>query len=160
MNTSRVGIQDCSFMCMKWLKRQVYIRNPCLKIISSCLKVEVGSSLFIPFLFFALLFFSFLFTNSSLSTCYSCVLEQSLTYLSFLHILYPVSLPFSSPPGSLHIFYTYNLQYFTTPCDHASAIYPYPLQIYFTYSAFTTNYIITIQFHFFPPLSFGEYDAE
>ena len=54
---SRVGIQDCSFMCMKWLKRQVYIRNLCLKTISSCQKVKHGSSLFI--LFHSFLFFFF-----------------------------------------------------------------------------------------------------
>ena len=65
LNISRVGIQDCSLMCMKWLKRQVYIRNPCFRPISSCQKVELGSSLFI--LFRSILCFAF--TNSLLSTC-------------------------------------------------------------------------------------------
>ena len=82
LNISRVGIQDCSFMCMKWLKRQVYIRNLCLKTISSCQKVKHGSSLFI--LFHSLLFYSFLFFLAVSQRCHStwCLRMVHEPYLS------------------------------------------------------------------------------
>ena len=85
LNISRVGIQDYSFMCMKWSKTQVYIRNPRLKTISSCQNVKLGSSLLI--LFYSLLCFSFLFANSLLSTCCSCSRYHSLPILHPAYII-------------------------------------------------------------------------
>ena len=121
MNISRVGIQDYSFMCMKWSKTQVYIRNPCLKTISSCQNVKLGSSLLI--LFYSLLCFAFLFANSLLSTCCSYSRYHSLP---ILHPAYIIP-GFSSFPESLHIFYSNILLPHTTILQQYIPIHYYKL---------------------------------
>ena len=69
---------------------------------------------------FALLFFFFLLAPRFRRAIR--VLEQSLTYLSFLHILYPVSLPFSSP---LEVYTSFTPIICNILLLHATMLQPY-----------------------------------
>ena len=89
LNISRVGIQDYSFMCMKWSKKQVYIRSRCLGPISSCQNLETW-----PFTFYS--FYLFFITNLLLDIVTLFTLSISIAILlrvpAYLNLSFSLSL--------------------------------------------------------------------
>ena len=141
LDTSQVDFRDCSFMCMKWSKRQVYIMSRCFLPISNCQKINDLCFFFFLILYYYFFFFFFFFP--SLTPCFATLLFDTLLTDPFFLLACIPGFLLSLEVYAL-FFFTCNLQYFTYMRDVSSYIpTPLVLQNYFTKSAFT-NYIITI----------------